>query len=251
MLHCNRIGWALPLLLACNSGTTVLGEQRATQVTAQGGNASASNPDAATDFQGPDAQHDDHDPDHAHPCFRKHCGSLCGEGPGDGLEGNRFCDQRGDCVLGFPQCNQGERCEEDRDCFELAPFLPITCLQCSDGRIECGSARCNAGSCEMTPPSCTSGVLGCGQDQACPFVNPSGCEDCDVDLRCATPACVFNQCVVLPHRCEATFECLNRQCGDICGGCPPDDPRCDDPPMTCNPFGECVAGENFCPEPQP
>lgn len=247
-------GWialVVPLTVACHSGTTVLGEQRATAVSAQGGTTSSPPmADAAAEFDKPDADDHHHEPPHD-PCFGKHCGSLCGEGPGDGLESGRFCDQRGDCVEGFPQCSEGERCEEDHDCFELAPFLPITCLQCNDARIECGRARCDLGFCEMSPPSCAAGVLSCNPDQGCPPVNAAACQDCQADLTCATPACAFSQCVVLPHRCEATFDCLNRNCGDVCHVCDPDDPRCPDSPMTCNPFGECVAGENFCPSPQP
>lgn len=250
-------GWialVVPLAVACHSGTTVLGEQRAPQISEQGGNATAPQlPDAGPHFQEPDAQDDHHhDPDHDNPCFGKHCGSLCGEAPpGEGLEGGRFCDQRGECVPGFPQCSEGERCEVDQDCFVLAPFLPITCLQCNDGLIECGSARCNTGFCEMVSPSCGAGVLGCNPNQGCPPVNAAACQNCQADLSCATPACAFDQCVVLPHRCEATFDCLNRSCGEVCRVCDPDDPRCPDSPMTCNPFGECVTGDNFCPQPEP
>lgn len=244
----------LVMVNACRGGTSVLGEQapqtQSTPSTAGAAGGSTEQADAQADA-GPTEPHDhDHD-----PCRDKHCGQLCGEGSGEGPDGFRFCDRRGDCVSGVPQCQDDLQCTTASDCPDPAATMGIeSCFQCSDGSVACNENECVAGGCRLKPAQCSQGVQHCMEDRDCPAGAPELCEPCLDSINCPTSHCVFGQCTLIRSLCDVNWPCRGHQCGHPCTLCDPSDPTCDATASSgiCNAFGECVtSGESFCPPPPP
>ncbi|HTM45146.1 MAG TPA: hypothetical protein VL137_09345 [Polyangiaceae bacterium] len=241
---------ALALAWGCSSGTTVLGQQLPAPTVAGVSTAgtSGSTPHVADASAGFGFDRDGGVPRDL--CRNKHCGQLCGSATGEGPDGYRFCDRRGDCEPGLPQCTDVPGCITATDCRNNAPTLPFeNCFQCADSSVSCSDVQCVSGMCQVVPAACNTGVVHCADDSGCPTPPQSMCETCMDRLSCPTSHCVFGQCTVIVPTCDAYWPCRGRQCGHFCSLCPPDDPTCDQGlnAGTCNALGECVLGtDTFC-----
>lgn len=199
------------------------------------------------------------------PCAGRPCGASCNPcDPKDpscvspGAE--TFCSAQGKCVAGLPSCG-GPQCKTDGDC-----PVPDDCFPCPDGSLACTSAKCAAGQCVYSKPTCSAGLCdpmvavgvgGCEKllgyawnGKECLPLGGCSCDGPDCGKLYQDPS----QCKLEHEKCFNNSPCAGKVCGEICSTCVPGGPCAG--PEYCDASGVCslafpsCGGGNECMSPK-
>lgn len=123
------------------------------------------------------------------PCKDQPCGAMCLYVCPDGDCSSNvasFCDGKGQCQQGVPQCGNNEQCTTTMDC----PDTPVTCVTCD--KDTCAQFDCIAGKCVFTcplkpEPECVN------NGDCAPAMECKECPSGD----CASVACLQGSCALV------------------------------------------------------
>lgn len=123
-------------------------------------------------------------------CAGLECGDACKPCGPDGMnctDAPTYCDAKGACLVGVPQCLGPGECKNAMDCGTPPP----ECKLCPDGT--CSAFDCLNGMC----------VFGCGTGpepepecktvKDCPVIGDQ-CTQCPNSMKCAVQACLSDKC---------------------------------------------------------